>query len=168
MSKVLRDLYARPAPVATREVVKWTDPVSGKVLEIALEAANDAEIVLQTMILDDGKKNAYALAYSSVLAARGIKDPVSPETVPFIKLVHRSIVKEEGDYLDESAVAFIAKAYGDLFFLLLEAATRIGNLGGIGESFLEAKAGNSSAVSTQEGLPSTSGRSGRRAKPRPR
>lgn len=169
MSSIIRKLVSAPAPLVRREIVKWTDPDSGDVHEIALEAANDAENVLDSMMLDDGKRNAFAMSYSATLARKGVASPVSSDMVPLIKLVHRAIVVEEGEEpFDESDIAFLAKTRGDLFFALLEAASRLGNLDNVGQAFLEQQAGNSSAASTPVASPSTFGRSGQHAKSRRR
>jgi hypothetical protein len=169
MSSIIRKLIAAPAPMARVEVVKWTDPETGEAHEITLSAENDAENVLDSMMLDDGKRNAFAMSYSATLKRKGVNSPVAPDMVPLIKLVHRSIAVADGeDPFDESDIAYLAKTHGDLFFMLLEASSRLGNLENVGAAFMEQQAGNSSAASTRAASRSTSGPSGQPGKSRRR
>lgn len=141
MSNALRKIINAPIPEPAKETVKWTDK-AGETHEINLVVTNDAQNVLDSMLLDEGKKRAFALSYSAVLKTQGIESPISENMVAMIKLVAASIVPDDdAEPITELEIARLSKTHGDLFLALMEAASRLGNMDTIGATFMQVEAG---------------------------
>jgi hypothetical protein len=142
MSDSLRKLLNTPRQPDVVETVTYTDKSTGEKLEFTLKASNDASQIMDTMFIDDAKKTGFAMTWSKLLERDGVTAFTS-DIVPLVKLVTALLVPPEGaEPYREIEVALLSKTHGDLFLILMEAATRISNMATIGQSFLEAQAGN--------------------------